>query len=140
MVCDVVKVAVAVVAGGVGAGGEVGDSGIHTCTVCGAVTYYAMIATPRMQGNAMSAPEMQLLAKLKRLPPETLAEVENFVDFLALKLDRDAAFDRLLAIAPALEAAKAEPICDEEVAALIHKIRAERRARSSHSAAHAPGS
>jgi len=77
----------------------------------------------------MSAIETKLLEKLKQLPPEKLVEVEDFVDFLASKSRREAAFDRLLAIAPALEAAGVEPMSEEEVAALVKEVRAERRAR-----------
>ncbi len=77
----------------------------------------------------MSAIETKLLEKLKQLPPEKLTEVEDFVDFLASKSRREAAFDRLLAIAPALEGAGVEPMSEEEVTALIKEMRAERRAR-----------
>lgn len=77
----------------------------------------------------MSAIETKLLEKLKQLPPEKLIEVEDFVDFLANKTRRQAAFDRLLAIAPALQAAGVEPMRDEEVVALVKEVRAERRAR-----------
>lgn len=77
----------------------------------------------------MSAIETKLLEKLKQLPPEKLVEVEDFVDFLASKSRREAAFDRLLAIAPALEAAGVEPMSEQEVAALVKEVRAERRAQ-----------
>ncbi|MEX2239416.1 MAG: DUF2281 domain-containing protein [Burkholderiales bacterium] len=77
----------------------------------------------------MSASETKLLEKLKHLPPEKRAEVEDFVDFLANKLRREAAFDRLLAIAPALEAAGAEPMSEEQAATLVKEVRAERRVR-----------
>jgi hypothetical protein len=79
--------------------------------------------------STMSAFEKKLLEKLKQLPAEKLAEVEDFVDFLASKSRREAAFDRLLAIAPALEAAGVEPMSEEEVTALIEEARAERRVR-----------
>ena len=39
-----------------------------------------------------------------------------------------AAFDRLLAIAPALHAEGVAPMSDEEVVALVKEVRAERRA------------
>ncbi len=77
----------------------------------------------------MSAIETKLLEKLKQLPPEKLTEVEDFVDFLASKSRREAAFDRLLAIAPALKGAGVDPMSEEEVTALIKEMRAERRAR-----------
>lgn len=76
----------------------------------------------------MSANEAKLLEKLRQLPVEKLLEVEDFVDFLANKSRREAAFDRLLAVAPALQAAGVEPTSDEEVVALVKEVRAGRRA------------
>lgn len=70
-----------------------------------------------------------LLEKLKALPPERRAEVEDFVDFLTAKAKKQAALDRLLAIAPALAAAGVEPLTEEEINAEIKAARAERRAR-----------
>ncbi len=83
----------------------------------------------QLKDAAMSAVEPKLLEKLNRLSPEKLAEVENFVDFLANKSRRQAAFDRLLAVAPALEAAGVEPMSEDRAAALVKEVRAERRAR-----------
>jgi hypothetical protein len=77
----------------------------------------------------MSSNEHKLLDKLKALPPQQRAEVEDFVDFLATKARKRAAIDRLLAIAPALEAAGVEPMSDEEINAEIKAARAERRVR-----------
>jgi hypothetical protein len=73
--------------------------------------------------------EQVLLEKLRRLPPEALAEVENFVDFLESKTLRRAALDRLLALAPALEAAGVPPMTEQEIQAEVNAVRAERRAR-----------
>jgi ferric-dicitrate binding protein FerR (iron transport regulator) len=70
-----------------------------------------------------------LLETLKSLPAQQRAEVEDFVEFLAAKAKKRAAWDRLLAIAPALEAAGVEPMSEEEVTAEIKAARAERRAR-----------
>jgi hypothetical protein len=70
-----------------------------------------------------------LIETLKSLPAQQRAEVEDFVEFLAAKAKKRAAADRLLDIAPALEAAGAEPMSEEEVAAEIKAARAERRAR-----------
>jgi hypothetical protein len=72
-----------------------------------------------------------LMEKIKALPPERLSEVEDFVDFLAARTQRVAALDRLLAIAPALEAAGAPPMTEEEIQAEVDAVRAARRARSS---------
>lgn len=70
-----------------------------------------------------------LIEKLKSLPLEQRAEVEDFVDFLAAKSRRRSALDRLLAIAPALEAAGIEPMSEEEIDAEVKAVRAARRAR-----------
>ncbi len=59
-----------------------------------------------------------------------VAEVEDFVEFLAAKSNKHAALDRLLAIAPALEAAGVEPMSEDGIAAEIKAARAERRARA----------
>ncbi len=71
-----------------------------------------------------------LIEKLKRSPPQKLAEIEDFVDFVARKDARRAALDRLLAIAPALEAAGVAPMSEEGIAAEIAAVRAERPARA----------
>jgi len=70
-----------------------------------------------------------LIAKIKALPAERLAEVEDFVDFLSAKTRRREALDRLLSVAPALEAANAPPINEEQIQAEVDAVRAERRAR-----------
>ena len=77
----------------------------------------------------MSAPEQLLLSKIKSLSPRHAAEVEDFVDFLSAKSKRDAAFDRLLAIVPSLEAAGVKPMTEDEIAAEVKTARAERQAR-----------
>jgi hypothetical protein len=77
----------------------------------------------------MSMTDQVLLETLKSLPAQQRAEVEDFVEFLATKAKKRAAWDRLLAIAPALEVAGVEPMSEEEVAAEIKAARAERRAR-----------
>ncbi|MGH8235616.1 MAG: hypothetical protein ACREXP_01190 [Steroidobacteraceae bacterium] len=70
-----------------------------------------------------------LIEKLKSLPLEQRAEVEDFVDFLTTKSRKRSALDRLLAIAPALQAAGIEPMSEEEIDAEVKAARAERRAR-----------
>lgn len=69
-----------------------------------------------------------LISKIRTLTPQQLAEVEDFVEFLAAKSRKNAALDRLLAIALALEAAGAPPMSEEDLAAEIRSARAERRA------------
>ena len=79
----------------------------------------------------MSAIERKLIEKLERLSPQKLAEVEDFVDFIARKETRASALDRLLAVAPALEAAGTTPMSEAEVDAEVKAARAERRQRQS---------
>ena len=78
----------------------------------------------------MSMSDQALIEKLRALPADKRAEVEDFVDFLAARSRRLAAIDRLLAIAPALEAAGVPPMTEEEINAEIKAARADRRARN----------
>lgn len=73
--------------------------------------------------------EQNLLSKLRTLSAQQVAEVEDFVEFLAAKSKKRAALDRLLAIAPALAAAGAEPLSEDEIDAEVQAARSERRAR-----------
>jgi hypothetical protein len=68
-----------------------------------------------------------LIEKIQALPPDRLSEVEDFVDFISAKTRRLAALDRLLAIAPALEAAGVPPMSEDEIQAEVDAVRAERR-------------
>lgn len=72
--------------------------------------------------------EQVLITKIKALSPQQVAEVVDFVEFLAAKSARRAALDRLLAIAPALEAAGVAPMSEDEIVAEVKAARAERRA------------
>ena len=54
-----------------------------------------------------AAGKQSLISKIRTLSPQQVAEVEDFVEFLAAKTRKLAALDRLLAIVPALEAAGA---------------------------------
>jgi hypothetical protein len=87
----------------------------------------------------MTAVEMKLVEKIKRLPPEKLAEVENFVDFITSQVQREAAFDRLLAIPPALEGAGVQSMSEEDGMALVRQVRTERRTRFSQGEDDMPG-
>lgn len=78
--------------------------------------------------NAMI--EQTLISKIRTLSSQQVAEVEDFVEFLAAKARKRLALDRLLAIAPALEAAGIEPMSEEEITAEVKAARAERRAKS----------
>jgi hypothetical protein len=73
--------------------------------------------------------EQTLISKIRTLSPQQVAEVEDFVEFLVAKSSRRAAMDRLLAMAPALEAAAAAPMSEDEIAAEVKAAREERRAR-----------
>jgi hypothetical protein len=83
--------------------------------------------------NATS--EQSLISKLRVLSPQQVAEVEDFVEFLAAKSLRRAAFDRLLSVAPALHTANVAigtPSMTE--AELNAEVLAVRRERSKHDA------
>ena len=78
----------------------------------------------------MSAtPERTLISKIRTLSPQQMIEVEDFVEFLAAKTRKRSALDRLLAIVPALEAAGAGPMTDEDITAEVDATRAQRRAQ-----------
>jgi aspartate ammonia-lyase len=72
-----------------------------------------------------------LIEKLKSLPPEQRAEVEDFVDFLKARRERvrDAAALRLGEAFQKLDALNPPPLTSEEVQAEIDAARAERNAR-----------
>jgi hypothetical protein len=72
-----------------------------------------------------------LIEKIQALPPERLGEVEDFIDFISSKARRLAALDRLLAIAPAIEAAGVPPMSEDEIQAEVDAVRAARRQRRS---------
>lgn len=74
--------------------------------------------------------EQTLISKIRTLSPQQVAEVEDFVEFLAAKASKRTAFDRLLAIAPALEAAGVTPMSEDEIAKEVKTARAERRAKA----------
>lgn len=73
--------------------------------------------------------EQTLISKIRTLSPQQVAEVQDFVEFLAAKARKKTAMDRLLEIMPTLEAAGAEPMSEEEIASEIEAVRAERRDR-----------
>lgn len=74
--------------------------------------------------------EQTLISKIRTLSSQQVAEVEDFVEFLAAKAIKRSALDRLLSIAPALEAAGVEPMSEEEIAAEVKAARLERRAKA----------
>ena len=72
-----------------------------------------------------------LIEKLKSLPPQQRAEVEDFVDFLKARKERqrDAAAERLGEAFKKLDTLNQPPLTAEEVQDEIDAARAERRAR-----------
>jgi hypothetical protein len=77
-----------------------------------------------------AALEQTLISKIRTLSDQQVAEVENFVEFLAAKSKKRAALDRLLAIAPALEAAKAGSLSEEDITAEVKAARVARRGKA----------
>jgi hypothetical protein len=66
---------------------------------------------------------------LKKLPPGRVAEVVDFVEFLAAREERAAAAQRLSESLAKLDALNLPPISEEEVEAEVQAARRERRAR-----------
>ena len=81
-----------------------------------------------------AALEQSLISRIGSLSPQQVDEVADFVDFLADRQAKQAALNRLLAIAPALEAAGAQPMSMDEINVEVKAVRAERRARVAASA------
>lgn len=76
----------------------------------------------------MTAIEAQLIERLKRLPPNRVAEVVDFVEFLASREERAAASQRLTQGLARLDALKLPEISEDEVEAEVQASRLERRA------------
>lgn len=74
----------------------------------------------------------ELFKKLNELPPQRLAEVEDFVDFIKAREDkvRVAAGQRLGEAMARLDALELPPLSPDEVQAEIDAARAARRAGS----------
>jgi hypothetical protein len=79
--------------------------------------------------KTMQAIQSTLIQKLQRLPPQRLAEVEDFVEFLAMREERAAAGDQLGVSLAKLDALNLPLITDEEIEAEIQQARRERKAR-----------
>ena len=77
----------------------------------------------------MTAIEMQLIERLKKLPPARVAEVVDFVEFLASREERAAAAQRLTQGLARLDALKLPQITEDEVEAEIQAARQQRRSR-----------
>ena len=70
-----------------------------------------------------------LILKLQQLPPQRLAEVEDFVEFLAAREMRSAAGIRLGESLAKLDALNLPPLSDDEINAEIQTARQERAAQ-----------
>lgn len=77
----------------------------------------------------MAAIEQALIEKLQQLPPQRLAEVRDFVEFLAAREASAAAGERLGQTLAKLDALGLTPIFDEEIEAEIQAARQDRAAR-----------
>ncbi|HLA35297.1 MAG TPA: DUF2281 domain-containing protein [Rhodocyclaceae bacterium] len=77
----------------------------------------------------MAAIEPSLIRKLQKLPPRRLAEVEDFIEFLATREARAEAIGQLGESLAKLDALNLPPFSDEEIEAEIHSARQERTAR-----------
>lgn len=77
----------------------------------------------------MTAIEAQLIERLKRLPPARVAEVVDFVEFLAAKEERAAAAQRVSEGLQRLDALNLPPVSEDEVASEVEAARRERHAR-----------
>lgn len=74
----------------------------------------------------MNAIAPTLIQKLQELPPQRLAEVEDFVEFLEAREMRSAAGTRLGAALAKLDALNLPALSDEEIDAEIQAVRQER--------------
>lgn len=77
----------------------------------------------------MTAIEAQLIERLKKLPPSRVAEVVDFVEFLASREERAAAAQRLTEGLARLDALKLPDIAEDEVEAEVQASRQERKDR-----------
>ena len=77
----------------------------------------------------MTAIEAQLIERLKKLPPSRVAEVVDFVDFLAAREERTAAAQRLTDALAKLDSLDLPPVPEDEVEVEVQAARRDRRAR-----------
>ena len=75
----------------------------------------------------MTAIESQLLERLKKLPPSRVAEVVDFVEFLAAREERAAAAQLLSDGLARLDALNLPPISEDEVEDEVQASRQDRR-------------
>ncbi len=75
----------------------------------------------------MTAIEVQLIERLKALPPARVAEVVDFVEFLASREERATAAQRLTDALARLDALNLPALSEDEVEAEIQASRKARR-------------
>lgn len=75
----------------------------------------------------MTTIESQLMERLKKLPPSRVAEVVDFVEFLAAREERAAAAQRLSDGLARLDALNLPPVSEDEVDDEVQAARRERR-------------
>jgi len=75
----------------------------------------------------MNAIAPKLIQKLQELPPQRLAEVEDFVEFLSVREMRSAAGARLGESLTKLDALNLPPLSDDEISAEIQAARQVRK-------------
>ena len=75
----------------------------------------------------MTALETRLIERLKQLPPGRVAEVIDFVEFLAAREQRTAAAQRLGEAFAKIDALNLPPISDDEIEAEVQASRQARR-------------
>ncbi|BEP51851.1 MULTISPECIES: DUF2281 domain-containing protein [Variovorax] len=75
----------------------------------------------------MTAIEARLLKRLKQLPPGRLAEVVDFVEFLAAHEERAAAAARLGEAMTKLDALNLAPLSEDEIEEEVQTARKARR-------------
>lgn len=74
----------------------------------------------------MTAIESQLIQRLQKLPPNRIAEVVDFVEFLASREERSAAARRLGESMARLDALNLPPVSEDEVGEEVQAARRER--------------
>lgn len=77
----------------------------------------------------MTAIESQLMERLKKLPPSRVAEVVDFVEFLAVREERAAAAQRLSEGLARLDALNLPPVSDDEIEDEVQAARQARRSQ-----------
>ena len=79
----------------------------------------------------MTAIEVQLIERLKKLPPSRVAEVVDFVDYLAAREERTAAAQRLTEGLARLDKLKLPPVSEDEIEEEIQASRKDRQEQRS---------